>query len=100
MASQDDRIGRSVTVVGTALDGRAGALVEADDGRWYYISALEAWDAELAMQRVSVTGVLRLRPATVPRVPADEEQRTGLPGDTLVLDDASWSLAEASTSPD
>jgi hypothetical protein len=83
--------GEQVVIEGTAMNGRAGAVVEADDGRMYYVGGLDAWDRELMMRRVSVTGTLRLRPPTVETRPPDEEQETGLPGETLVLDDATWS---------
>jgi hypothetical protein len=88
-----DRSGTTVVVEGLALPGRAGALVQADDGTPYYVGGLETWDDALMMKRVSVTGVLRIREPTVQRLPPEEEQSTGLPGRTFVIDDASWSLA-------
>ena len=79
------------TVEGLALNGRAGAVVQTDDGAWYYVGGLEAWDDAHVMQRVAVTGVLRRRAAQIPAEQSDEEQSTGLADETLVLDDASWS---------
>ena len=48
------------------MNGRAGAVVETDEGAWYYVAGLEAWDDAHVMQRVSVTGVLRRREAQIP----------------------------------
>ena len=80
------------TVEGLALNGRAGAVVQTDDGAWYYVGGLESWDDAHMMQRVSVTGVLRIRPAAIPGEEPAGEHTTGLADDTMVLDDASWSL--------
>jgi len=93
MTNGEQRFGRTTVVEGLALNGRAGALVQTDEGTWYYVGGLESWDDALVMQRVSVTGVLRLREADVPREQPEGEHSTGLADDTLVLDDASWSLA-------
>jgi hypothetical protein len=67
--------------------------VQTDDGSVYYVAGLGAWDDRHAMRRVSVRGVLRERPPEVPSGDAEGEQSTGLADETLVLDEASWSLA-------
>lgn len=81
------------TVEGLALNGRAGAVVETDDRAWYYVAGLDAWDDDHVMRRVTVTGVLRRRPAQIPAEQPDDEESTGLADETLVLDDPSWSPA-------
>lgn len=87
-----DTAGQTVVVKGRALNGRAGALVQTDDNKMYYVGGLDEWSDELVMKRVSVTGVLRVRQATVESLPPDAPQLTGLTSDTLVLDDATWTL--------
>jgi hypothetical protein len=93
MSSGEQRFGETTVVEGLALNGRAGALVQTDEGSWYYVGGLDSWDDALVMQRVSVTGVLRLREAGIPDEEPEGEHSTGLADDTLVLDDPSWSLA-------
>jgi hypothetical protein len=44
------------------------------------------------MKRLSVIGVLRVRAATVESLPPEAPKLTGLTSDTLVLDDATWTL--------
>jgi hypothetical protein len=92
MAGGEQRFGERISVEGLAMNGMAGALIETDDGAWYYVAALDSWDDALVMQRMAVTGVLRLRGADLPSE-QEGEQSAGLGDDTLVLDDASWSLA-------
>ena len=93
MTSDEQPFGKTTVVEGLALNGRAGALVQTDDGTWYYVGGLEEWDDALMMQRVAVKGVLRLRSADIPAEQPEGEHSTGLADDTLVLDDPSWSLA-------
>ena len=87
-----DPAGQDVVIEGQALNGRAGALVETADQKVYYIAGLDEWSDELVMKRVSVTGVLRVQPATVENRPPEAPQLSGLTSDTLVLDDATWTL--------
>jgi hypothetical protein len=87
-----DTSGQKVVIEGSALNGRAGALVQTDDKTTYYVGGLDEWSDELVMKRVSVTGVLRVRAATVETRPPEAPQLTGLTRATRVLDDATWTL--------
>lgn len=94
MSSDEDRLGESIQVEGHALPAAAGALVDGDDGRSYYLGGVGSWSTDMIGQRVVVSGVLRLRPAPVQRRPPHQEQSHGLTDDTLVIDDPQWELAE------
>jgi hypothetical protein len=94
MTSDDPRIGQQIEVQGLAYPAAAGPLVEADDGTSYYLGGTPEWAPEMFGKRVSVTGRLRLRPATVETLPPDQEQSHGLPDDTFVIDDAQWTPAD------
>lgn len=91
-----DRVGSTVVVEGRADPAAAGAAVTTDNGDTYYLGGVRRWDREVELRRVTVTGVLRVRTATVPDLPPDEEQIHGLVDDTFVIEDASWSLVEGS----
>ena len=56
------RVGEQVTVVGTAQNAAAGAIVSLD-GRPVYVSQLEQWPPELVGRKVEVSGVLAFYPA-------------------------------------
>jgi hypothetical protein len=88
------QVGETVVVEGRASPTAAGASVTTDDRETFYVGGLDAWDPDLELKRVRVTGVLRLRPASVAERPPEEDQEHGLTDDTLVIDNASWSLAE------
>jgi hypothetical protein len=88
------QIGETVVVEGRASPTAAGASVTTDDRETFYVGGLDAWDPELELKRVRVTGVLRLRRATVAERPPEEDQEHGLMDDTFVIDNASWSLVE------
>jgi hypothetical protein len=88
------QIGETVVVEGRASPTAAGASVTTDDRETFYVGGLDAWDPELELKRVRVTGVLRLRPAMVAERPPEEDQEHGLTDDTFVIDNASWSLVE------
>ena len=95
MTDDDTRIGEEVSITGIAGNGAAGAFVYADHEP-YYLAAVESWDADIEGRRVTVTGVLRRRPAQVtPDEPPDEHSH-GLAADTYVIDDSTWSPAEPS----
>jgi hypothetical protein len=88
------QVGETVVVEGCASPTAGGASVTTDDRETFYVGGLDAWDPELELKRVRVTGVLRLRPATVVWRPPEEDQEHGLTDDTFVVDNASWSLVQ------
>lgn len=91
-----DRVGSRIVVEGRADPAAAGAAVTTDDGDIYYLDGVRRWDPDVELRRVTVTGVLRVRTASVPDLPPEEEQIHGLVDDTFVIEDASWSLVEGS----
>jgi hypothetical protein len=94
MTTDDLNFGERVEVRGHAYPAAAGPLVQADDGRSYYLLGASDWSTDMIGKRVVVSGTLRLRPAQVKTLPPDQEQSHGLPDDTLVIDDAQWRPAE------
>ena len=94
MTSDDLKFDERVEVSGHAYPAAAGPLVQADDGRSYYLRGARDWSTDMIGKRVVVTGTLRLRPAQVKTLPPDQEQSHGLPDDTLVLDEAQWRPAD------
>jgi hypothetical protein len=79
------RVDEPVTVVGTAQNAAAGAIVSLD-GRPVYVSELEQWPPELVGRNVEVSGVLVFYPA-----PQAEGRTIHKLSDSYGLKDASWS---------
>jgi hypothetical protein len=79
------RVNEPVTVVGTAQNAAAGAIVSLD-GRPVYVSELEQWPPELVGRNVEVSGVLVFYPA-----PQAEGRTIHKLSDSYGLKDASWS---------
>ncbi len=79
------RVGEQVTVVGTAQNAAAGAIVSLD-GRPVYVSQLEQWPPDLVGRKVEVSGVLAFYPA-----PQAEGRTIHKLSDSCALEDASWS---------
>ena len=81
---------KSITLVGTAENGKAGAVLTGGPTA-VYISGLEHWPEEYLGNKVSVTGTLILnRYAPPPEGVIVQE----IVGDYYSVSDASWSLVK------
>jgi hypothetical protein len=78
------RVDEQVTVVGTAQNAAAGAIVSLD-GRPVYVSELDQWPPELVGRKVEVSGVLVFCPA-----PEAEGPTIHKLSDSYALEHASW----------
>jgi hypothetical protein len=87
-----EHVDEIVTVLGTALTARAGAMVSLDDATPLYVAGLTEWSEEMEDTRVEVTGVLRRLPSRLPKVPPGGPHSHGV-GERLALEDASWKPA-------
>jgi len=86
---------QAVTLVGTAYDAHAGAIVVLADGIPVYVSGLPEWEARWLRTRVQVSGTLRRRKlAPDPEVGPGGEVSHGMQGEDLVLEGATWSAAQ------
>ncbi len=87
-------LGQPVTLLGTALDAHAGAVVMLADRMPVYVTGLQEWDSALFRKKVVVTGTLgRKKLAPDATVNAKGEVSHGNEGTDLVIDGATWSLA-------
>ncbi|MSP63398.1 MAG: hypothetical protein EXR72_24260 [Myxococcales bacterium] len=85
---------QTITLVGTARDGAAGAAVMLSDGTPVYVKGLTSWDDAWDRKRIRITGMLRDRKiGGDPDVNAKGEVSHGMEGDSLVLEDATWEAA-------
>lgn len=84
--------GQQVTLIGTAQDARAGAMVFLSDDTPVYLAGVEAWDKAWVGKEVAVTGTLRIRQLG-PRTNAKGEATHGIAGGQLLLDGATWVAA-------
>lgn len=89
----DKNIDKSVTLSGTALDAKAGAVIKIEDGL-VYMNDLTAWPPEVIGNQVIAAGKLirqkfLLDPVTSPSGLTPQ----GAFGDQFVLEKPSWRLA-------
>lgn len=87
-----EHVDEIVTVLGTALTARAGAIVGLEDDTPVYVAGLTEWSDEMEGTKVEVTGLLRRRHSRLPKVPAGGLHSHGV-GERLVLEDPSWKPA-------
>ncbi len=52
-------LGKKVTLLGTARDAKAGAVLITGDGAQIYINGLTEWSPDLLGKQISVKGVLK-----------------------------------------
>jgi len=84
-------VGESVTIRGTAVDARAGAIVQLPDGTPIYVAGLFEWEERVSEKEVEVTGRLVHRPSRIPPTAPNGPRYHGL-GETFALEEASWTV--------
>ena len=86
-------IGKKITLVGLAVDAKAGASIMLNDNSTIYVQEWDHWDSNFLGKRVRVTGTL-ISKKFIPDVKIDENGAIsqGAPGDQLVLENAKWEL--------
>ena len=88
-----DKVDQTVTLVGTARNGAAGAAVLLSDGTPVYVKGLVSWDRQWDRKRIKITGMLREKKLMPdPSVNAKGERNPGMYGEDLILEDAKWEL--------
>ncbi len=88
-------IGQKVTLLGTAKDAKAGAVLLTTDEDVVYIKGLESWPPELVDQQVSVNGVLqKAKLIPDPVIAKNGGISSGATGKQLVLEQAEYVKAE------
>jgi len=89
----DTMVDQKVSLSGTAMDSKAGAVLVADDDTIVYLEDVDYWDASFAGKPVGVTGTLRRKQAIPPAAVADDGAISqGMDGDQWVLEDPQWRL--------
>jgi hypothetical protein len=81
----------TITITGTALNAKAGAIVMSDKGM-FYIDGLHSWDEALYNKRVTVTGT-PIKEEHEKKSTA-EVQVQELVGTMSILKNAKWELAK------
>ena len=86
-------IGKEITLIGLAVDAKAGASIMLKDNSTIYVQEWDHWDSKFLGKKVCVTGTL-IRKKFIPDVKIDENGAIsqGAPGDQLVLENAKWKL--------
>lgn len=88
-----DHVGERITVTGTAVDARAGAVVVLADNTPIHLPGLSEWDDGVSCRTIEASGILRVRPSRIPATPAGGDHHHGV-GETFILDQPSWVVVE------
>ena len=91
----DKMIDQNVTLIGTAKNAKAGALLITTDNSAIYIKGLDYWAPELLNQQLTVSGVLK-KEKFIPDPVIDKSGgiSTGATGKQLVLENAEYSIMD------
>ena len=91
----DKMIDQNVTLIGTAKNAKAGAILITTENSAIYIKGLDYWAPELLNQQLTVSGVLK-REKFIPDPVIDKSGgiSTGAYGIQLILDNAEYSIVE------
>ncbi len=91
----DSRDGTEVEITGEAEISTMGAVVVNSKGRATYVAGMDSWPDDLYRKQVTVKGTWgRSSLAPDPVATADGGATHGAYGDSEVLFDATWKLAE------
>lgn len=83
-----------ITLTGIARNGKAGALLQTDEGV-FYIDGLSAWNEGLLNQNAEVTGSVEIEKADEQDLINEPgEWRTGISGEKKTLVGAMWKIVE------
>lgn len=89
----DKQLGKVITLVGTAYDAKAGAMILTENESAVYIRGLDEWPGQYSGKKISVSGLLtkdKLVPDPV--IGRDGGISTGAYGEDYVLDNAEYKL--------
>lgn len=86
----EDLIGKEITIIGLAVDAKAGACIQLKNDV-VYIKEWDHWEPELLGKKLSVTGTPQKK-KFIPDVKIDENGAIsqGAEGEQLVLENARW----------
>lgn len=82
---------KTITIRGTAQNGKAGALVITAEGTPCYLQDHQLWDPGVAGREVEVTGILINESGTELKN-SGGEYSAGVSGKILVLRDVKWNV--------
>lgn len=93
-AEPENMNGKTVTVTGTAQNGKEGALVLTDSGP-YYLDGMDVWTEVAPGKPVEVTGILHHETGDEENLVNEKgEYRAGATGRRMVLREAQWKIKE------
>jgi hypothetical protein len=82
-----------LTIMGIALNGKAGALVKSLDGEVYYIDGLSSWSTDLINKQVTVTGNLKIETISTDELKNEQgDWKQGILGKIKTVQNANWKL--------
>jgi hypothetical protein len=84
---------QNITIIGTARNGKGGALILTKEDSVYYVDGLDSWDGAINGREISVTGILKIETLSTNEMKNVEgEWKAGIVGDKKIIHHAKWKL--------
>lgn len=80
-----------ITIIGKALNAKAGAVVVSDKNGTYYVQGLDSWDKQFYGKQVKVSGILWVKKYKK-RMDSVEVQE--IKGDVRIIQKPKWELVK------
>lgn len=81
------------TVIGTARNGKDGALVLTKEDSVYYVDGLEFWEDSINGNEISVTGILKIESLSTNEMKNEKDEwKAGVVGDKKTILGATWKI--------
>lgn len=85
---------QEITITGTALNAKAGAVVKSEDGT-YYIYDLSAWPDSIYNHQVEVKGILSIIDHSKENLKDDDDDWSqGMRGEQRIVKQAQWTIKD------
>lgn len=91
--SKENMEDQNITVIGTARNGKDGALVLTREDSVYYIDGLESWEGAINGREIRVTGILKIETLSTNEMKNEEgEWKSGVVGEKKTIHRAKWTV--------
>ncbi len=93
--NQKDMKSKEITITGTALNAKLGAIIQTESGEIYYLSGIYEWTDNITNKKIKVTGSISSEfYAPKDLKTKDGAYKTGMSGEKVNIQNAKWEVIE------
>ncbi len=86
---------KEITITGTALNAKLGAIIQTKSGEVYYLTGIYEWPDDLINKKIRVTGSISSEYYDKKDLKTKEgAYKTGMSGEKINIQNAKWEIAE------